>query len=109
MYTKKQISLKTNLTIRLSDYKGLIKLGMDNIRKINPNGGFVIPKPIRIDMKIKPDDRVQLTRVAKGQYLLVKFDEEKFNQLMTIDSSTIYSVAPDQDGEGNDQAGKIDK
>ncbi|MGG1673976.1 hypothetical protein ACIFOE_25785 [Paenibacillus sp. NRS-1783] len=69
----------------------------------------MIPKPIRIDMKIKPDDRVQLTRVAKGQYLLVKFDEEKFNQLMTIDSSTIYSVAPDQDGEGNDQAGKIDK
>ncbi|WP_218975355.1 AbrB/MazE/SpoVT family DNA-binding domain-containing protein [Paenibacillus polymyxa] len=82
------------------------KLGLDNLRPVNPNGGVVIPKLIREDMEIEAGDTVQFVRLDKGQYLIAKVDPDKLNQLLTIDPLPIYSVKGNtpilKDDEGNE-------
>ncbi|MDN4090977.1 AbrB/MazE/SpoVT family DNA-binding domain-containing protein [Paenibacillus polymyxa] len=68
-------------------------MGTENIRKVNPNGGFVVPKHIRKDMKIETGDMVQFVRIAEGQYVISKVDPDKFNQLMTIELPPMYDTS----------------
>lgn len=72
------------------------KLGTDNIRPVNPNGGIVIPKSIREDMDIEAGDMVKLVRLGKGQYVIAKVDPDKLNELLTIDPLPVYDASENE-------------